>query len=132
MAAFLAGSAVFVAAGYSAYQVAPAAAEPPSSFGGHFLATLWFLPRVLFWQPTWGVAALFALSGGEQGCCWRQRRVSHALHIDLVRLALHPLRAQMCHTWVLVSRLPCRCRMCCPAFAGPRPGAAGQARCRAQ
>ena len=81
MAAFLAGCAVFVAAGYSAYQVAPAAAEPPSSFGGHFLATLWFLPRVLFWQPTWGVAALFALSGGERGSCWLQRRLSHALHV---------------------------------------------------
>lgn len=65
VAAFLVGCGVFLGAGYSAFQLAPAA-EPAASLGGRVLAGLWFLPRVLFWRPTWGVAALFALSGGEQ------------------------------------------------------------------
>ncbi|PRW59135.1 dnaJ-like protein dnj-5-like [Chlorella sorokiniana] len=102
VAAFLVGSCAFLAAGYWAYQLAPAAAEPATSLGGHLLAGLWFLPRVLLWEPTWGVASLFAVSGGA--ACAALRSLDHAqrlrgrpdvvpsdMYIIALMAAWHPL-----------------------------------------
>jgi len=67
---------VTLAALYGVWRVAPAqaAAEEPDAVAsgvrgalGSVGAVLLFLPRVLLWAPTWRVAGLWAIAGGE--CC---------------------------------------------------------------
>lgn len=58
---------VSLAALYGAWRLAPPTAPSQATLWARFLAASLYLPRVLFWRPTWAVTALFGAGMGEQG-----------------------------------------------------------------